>query len=214
MVGTFVIVDLAGFTALTEAHGDAAAAELARAFTGSVRSVIPAGGRLVKTMGDAVLVVTPDPGSALDVVSALWDAMGAGDFPCLRAGLHHGTAVEVEGDVFGAAVNLTARIAALARADEALATAAVGDAAAARGIAVTALGPMTVRNAVEPVEIYALAIRSGGVGGDVIDPVCRMRVERRNAAGHLRYGDRDYFFCSLECTARFAERPEAYTGRG
>lgn len=214
MVGTFAIVDLAGFTALTEAHGDAAAAELARTFAATVRSVIPEGGRLVKTMGDAVLVVTPDPAGALDFVTALWDAMATGDAPCLRAGVHHGTAVEVDEDVFGAAVNLTARIAAQARADEALATAAVAGVAAARGIAVTALGPVTVRNALDPVEVFALAIRTGGVGGDVVDPVCRMRVERRNAAGHLRYVDRDYYFCSLECTARFAERPEAYAAGG
>lgn len=214
MVGTFAIVDLAGFTALTEAHGDAAAAELARTFAATVRSVIPEGGRLVKTMGDAVLVVTPDPAGALDFVTALRDAMATGDAPCLRAGVHHGTAVEVDEDVFGAAVNLTARIAAQARADEALATAAVAGVAAARGIAVTALGPVTVRNALDPVEVFALAIRTGGVGGDVVDPVCRMRVERRNAAGHLRYVDRDYYFCSLECTARFAERPEAYAAGG
>ena len=195
---------------MTEAHGDAAAAELARSFAAAVRQALPAGGRLVKTMGDAVLVVTPDPAGALDFVTALWEALASGGFPSLRAGLHHGEAVEIDGDVFGAAVNLTARLAALARADEVIAPAAIAGVAALRGIVVHDFGPVPVRNVVDAVEIYALGMRTGASIAGAIDPVCRMRVDEASAAGRLRYGDREYYFCSLNCAARFAERPEAY----
>ena len=61
MEATFCFVDLAGFSALTEAHGDDAAADLALRFAGLVTETLAGDGRLVKTIGDAVLVVSPSP---------------------------------------------------------------------------------------------------------------------------------------------------------
>ena len=211
MTGTFCIIDMAGFTALTEAHGDQVAAELARSFALTVRATLPPGGRLLKTMGDAVLVVVPHPDAALEFVARIWQEMPASEVPNLRAGLHHGDAVELDGDIFGAAVNLTARIAALAHADQVLASAGVAQVATSRGVTVTNLGPVAVKNVVDAVEIYSLGIAGVGSAAQVIDPVCRMRIDSARAAGHLRYQGRDYYFCSLGCTARFAERPLAYT---
>ena len=57
---TFVFADIAGFTALTQAHGDEAAAALVSDFAAAVREELPArGGRQVKVIGDAV-AVDPD----------------------------------------------------------------------------------------------------------------------------------------------------------
>ncbi len=67
---TFCFVDLAGFSALTEAHGDDAAADLAVRFTGLVTETLAENGRLVKTIGDAVLVVSPSPAPGVQFISA------------------------------------------------------------------------------------------------------------------------------------------------
>ena len=63
---TFVFADIAGFTALTEAHGDHDAAALVADFCRSVRAELPAsGGTEVKTIGDAVMLTLPDPAAAI-----------------------------------------------------------------------------------------------------------------------------------------------------
>lgn len=57
---TFLFADLAGFTALTEAHGDEHAADLAAEFCHTVRELLPERGELVKMIGDAAMVRSDD----------------------------------------------------------------------------------------------------------------------------------------------------------
>lgn len=68
---TFSFVDLAGFTALTEAHGDLDAVELLDRFTGLVRASLSADDELVKSIGDAVMLASPEPGAAA-MLAGLW----------------------------------------------------------------------------------------------------------------------------------------------
>jgi class 3 adenylate cyclase len=121
---TFVFADIAGFTALTEAHGDDEAAAVVADFCAAVRADLPAsGGTQVKTIGDALMLRIPDPGAAivlgLRITHELMLGHGA---PAVRVGLHHGPAVERDGDYFGAAVNLAARVSAEASGGEVLLT--------------------------------------------------------------------------------------------
>lgn len=68
VAGTFLFADIAGYTALTEAHGDADAAELALAFCRELSDVARArGGEIVKTIGDAVMVRHADPSQAVEL---------------------------------------------------------------------------------------------------------------------------------------------------
>jgi class 3 adenylate cyclase len=64
--GTFVFADIAGFTALTEAHGDEQAAILVADFCDAVRAELPAfGGAQIKTIGDALMLRVEAPRQAL-----------------------------------------------------------------------------------------------------------------------------------------------------
>jgi adenylate cyclase len=86
--------------------------------------------RLVKTIGDAAMFVSPTPGplveTALDVVAR---ADGEGEeFPSLRAGLAGGAALNTAGDWYGRPVNLASRVTAVARAGSVLASKEVRDA--------------------------------------------------------------------------------------
>ena len=105
------MVDLAGFTALTEAHGDDQAADLATRFARLAADHLGEGDRLVKSIGDAVLMAShtnQSNQSALTLVTSLLEHCNRPpDPPTARAGLHRGPAVERDGDLFGAAVNLT-----------------------------------------------------------------------------------------------------------
>jgi class 3 adenylate cyclase/YHS domain-containing protein len=204
---TFGFVDLAGFTALAEAQGDEDAADVASRFAELTRTVLGPEDRLVKTIGDAVLVTSPDPTSGITFVEELLTlATVEPDFPTLRVGLHHGEAIEREGDVFGAAVNLAARVAAEAHAGEVLGTEPVAVAAREAGIPVAELGDVTLKNVRNAIPLFSLALVVG-VTDTPIDPVCQIPVDRRGAAGRLRYRDIEYWFCSLTCAAAFASNP-------
>jgi adenylate cyclase len=212
MEATFCFVDLAGFTALTEAHGAEAAADCVQRFGRSVEDALAGEGRLIERVGDAVFVTTPTAGPAVRFLVRLFTSTAhEQDFPVLRAGLHHGEALERDGSFFGATVNLAARVAAQARGGQVLATAPVAAAARGEGVEVSSLGMFTLRNVRDPVELFALEVcESLDAGADAIDPVCRMRVSRQQAAGQLRFDGVEYWFCSLGCAAAFAASPNAY----
>jgi adenylate cyclase len=212
---TFGFADIAGFTALTEAHGDEAAFALVGDFIKAVRTELPAvRGEHVKTIGDALMLRIPDPGDAiglgLRIANELMLEHGA---PEVRVGLHHGPALESEGDYFGASVNLAARISALASGGEVLVT---GSTAALvpelEGVFYESRGRHALKNVAEPVEVFA-AVRMGTSteGPFPVDPVCRMAVDPDRAAGRLIHDGEAYFFCSLACAGTFAHQPERFS---
>jgi adenylate cyclase len=207
MRSTFCFIDLEGFTAHTEAHGDERAADLATHFAELTRSALAPGDRLVKTIGDAVLVTSPNPASAIVMIERLLARTARlPDFPALRAGLHHGVAVQRDADVFGAAVNLAARVANEADAGEVLGTEPIAEAARACGIPVADLGPVPLKNVRGAISLFSLGLTIGAMQTP-IDPVCRVPLDRRSAAGRLLYRGAEYWFCSLSCAAAFASNP-------
>lgn len=209
---TFVIVDLAGFTAASEVHGDETAADLATQLTDLATAALGSADRLVKSIGDAVLVACTEPRAAVGFIRRLFtSASEVSGLPLLRAGAHHGPAVERGGDVFGTAVNVASRVAALAPGGHVLATAAVADAARAVGAEVVDLGEYPLRNLSEPFRVFELVLHTGGEG-QVVDPVCRMRIDRARAVGRVRHRGRQHWLCSLECAAAFTAAPDRYAG--
>jgi adenylate cyclase len=210
---SFMFADIAGFTALTEAHGDEEAVALIGRFSDAVAAELPAvGGEHVKTIGDALMLRVPDPGQAIQLaLRIVRGALGDHGAPAVRIGLHHGSAVERDGDYFGAAVNLAARISGLAAGGEVLVS---GQTAALapdlEGVVYESRGRHTLRNVREPVEIFA-ALEAGETAGRLpIDPVCHMAVDPERAPGRLIHDGLPYFFCSLACAGEFARRPERF----
>ena len=209
---TFGFVDLAGFTALTEAHGDTEALALLDRFEGLAEAALGPGDQLVKTIGDAVMIAFPEPTAAVTAVGRLLGALSEAGLPIGRAGLHHGRALQRGDDFIGASVNLTARVAGQAHGGQVLATSEVADAARRLGVTVVDLGCFELRNIAEPVELFELEV-CPAAAGSTIDPVCRMQVARAEAAGRLRHRDRDYWFCSLRCAGAFAADPDRVLDR-
>jgi adenylate cyclase len=214
--GTFVFADIAGYTALTEAHGDADAADLAATFCGEISTIArQRGGELIKTIGDAVMVRHSDPAEAVRLgLAAAHDVMAGHGFPAVRVGMHHGPAICRGGDWFGSTVNLAARVAAVAAGGEVLVTEPVRDGAGQlEGVEFDSRGEHQIRNVPDAVPLFAALAGDRGHHGHQIDPVCRMLVAEGREAGTLRYGDAVYCFCSLDCAGQFARNPEAYTSR-
>ena len=212
--GTFIFADLAGFTALTEAHGDEEAADLAADFFQSVRMLLPEyRATEIKAMGDELMIRAEDAGAAIRLALCIVCEIGAKHgFPTIRIGVHTGPAVERDGDWFGSAVNLAARIAATATGGEVLLSDQTRQAAGEiEGLELEQRGRRELRNIREPVLLYA-AVRSSERSrqGLPIDPVCRMAVDPEHCAGSLHHGGIEYFFCSLRCVEAFASEPSQY----
>jgi adenylate cyclase len=121
---TFLFADIAGFTALTEAHGDEQALQLVEEFSNAVRAELPrVDGEYVKAVGDALMLRVPDPADAVRL--GLWitrNAMSGRHAPSVRVGANHDPAIERSGDYFGATINVAARVSALAAGGELLVT--------------------------------------------------------------------------------------------
>jgi adenylate cyclase len=108
--------DLVGFTRLGEAVGPEELEHLASRLTELARDVAVPPVRFIKTIGDAVMLVSPDPVALLDAVLNLLEAAEADDdLPRLRVGLASGLAVSRAGDWFGSPVNLASRVTGAAR---------------------------------------------------------------------------------------------------
>ena len=211
---TFLFADIAGFTALTEAHGDEQAVRVVAGFCDAVTRELPAfGATHVKTIGDALMLRVPDPAQAvlLGLRIAL-DLLRGHRAPAVRVGLHHGPAIERDGDYFGATVNLAARVSAAATGGEVLLT-GTDRRARAPPRRTSATSRAAARAAQHP-----RARRAGRRGPPRADagaplrdrPRLPMAVDPEHAAGRLVIDDTVYFFCSLDCAGAFARRPERF----
>jgi class 3 adenylate cyclase/YHS domain-containing protein len=208
----FLIADLAGYTALTEAHGSVQAAQIVRRYVELARAALEPGMELVEQVGDQVLIVGTVAAGALRTAVRLRDAVEDEPlFPTIRAGLDAGPC-HIEGkQYFAPALNVTARVAAHARPGQVLCTGRVAETVGVQpGLELVALGPARFKNVPDPVPLFEVRPAAGEVP-TVVDPVCRMHVSPITAPARLPYGGQTYFFCAFECARRFAERPEAYT---
>lgn len=106
---TVMFTDLEGFTRFTTDHGDDAAAALITEHQRVMGPIVRSrGGRIVKRLGDGLMLTFPAPEAAVLAALELVDAI---DKPLrLRAGLHVGEVVVVQDDLFGHIVNVAARI--------------------------------------------------------------------------------------------------------
>lgn len=211
---TFVFADLSGFTAMTESHGDDDAAATAIRFADLARSCLSDGVRVVKTIGDAVMLVAPQPAPALRSAIALRTAVQSEPrFPLLRTGVHHGPCAERAGDFFGAAVNLAARVAGHAQAGQLLVTSSVvGAVQTLPGLSVRDLGLAAFKNVSVPVKVFEV-VCPDAAGALTVDPVCRMRIKETEAVARFVHAGRAYIFCSDECARTFLGAPERYASR-
>lgn len=152
---TFLLCDLKDFTAYAEARGDAAAISAIERFFDVVARERGERGQLVKSLGDGAMLVYDDPAEAVAAGARVIAAMRVPEVPRVHAAVHCGTAIARSGDYFGGAVNLAARLLALAKRDELLATAGVA-AACRDAFDWKPAGERELRGVVTPVEVYRL----------------------------------------------------------
>jgi adenylate cyclase len=150
---TLCFIDLTGFTRYTEEEGDIEALDVVENFVATVEHTLPREATIVKTIGDEVMVVSPDPAALAE-----WAVAFLGRFPERpqpRVGIHFGDAVYRDGDYFGSQVNLVHRVVNRALAGEVLVTDTVASALAGRDrVELEPIGQVRLKGFPAPTELF------------------------------------------------------------
>jgi adenylate cyclase len=155
---TLCFIDLTGFTRYTAEEGDAEAFSAIERFTEAVAATLPREANIVKSIGDEVMVVSPDP-----VSLAEW-AVGFiaffSDRPKPRVGIHYGNAVFRDGDYFGADVNLAHRVVNRAQGGEVLVTGGIADTLVDHeDLELRGIGEARLKGFSEPIALFLARVR-------------------------------------------------------
>ncbi len=157
---TLCFIDLTGFTRYTEEEGDLEALDVVENFIETVEATLPPEATIVKTIGDEVMVVSPDPGSLAEWAVGLLARFPARPQP--RVGIHYAKAVYRDGDYFGTHVNLAHRVVNRAQAGEVLVTDGVIDALEGRdGLAFEPIGEVALRGFPAPTPLFTVRAAPG-----------------------------------------------------
>jgi adenylate cyclase len=156
---TILFTDVADSTALTERLGDANARGLFRVHERVVREALAAhGGTEITALGDGFLLAFGSAARALACAAAIQRAIRCHRDPALRVriGVNAGEPLAEDGDLYGSAVNLAARIAAAAPPDGILVADVVRQLAAGKNLPFARHGEVALRGFDEPVVLWAL----------------------------------------------------------
>jgi adenylate cyclase len=152
---TLCFIDLTGFTRYTEEEGDMEALDVIENFVETVESTLPREATIVKTIGDEVMVVSPDAAALTE-----WAVEFLRRFPQRpqpRVGIHCGEAVYRDGDYFGSQVNLAHRVVNRALAGEVLVTDRVAAAIEARErLDLEPIGQVSLKGFPVPTELFVV----------------------------------------------------------
>ncbi|HZO58257.1 MAG TPA: adenylate/guanylate cyclase domain-containing protein [Solirubrobacterales bacterium] len=148
-----VFADLVGFVRFTEEEGEQEALDLVESFVTSVEQSLPGSARVVKNIGDGVMIVGTDPVTLTDWAIGFQEGFERRSRP--RIGIHFGRTVYRDGDYFGGNVNLASRVVARAHAGEVLVTDTVAEAAADRtDLEFEPIGEVQLKGFLAPTELY------------------------------------------------------------
>jgi adenylate cyclase len=149
--------DLAGYTRLTEEAGEEEALDVVEHFIESVGETLPDDARVIKTIGDEVMVVGADASALVDWAVG-FQALNAGRRPLPRIGIHSGAALYRDGDYYGRSVNLASRVGARAAGGEVLVTQPVVESAGDH-LAFEPIGQVKLKGFREATDLFLARLR-------------------------------------------------------
>jgi adenylate cyclase len=117
-------------------------------------------GKVVRWLGDGVMLFFREPASAVRAALEMMDAVAGEGLPSTHVGVSAGPVVIRGGDYFGRTVNLASRIADYARPGELLVSQEVVDAVELPDVEFTALGPVELKGFSTPQRLSAARRRA------------------------------------------------------
>jgi adenylate cyclase len=159
VTGAIVFTDLVGFTEFTAASGDDAAVRLLALQDTIVRTLLPADARIVKELGDGLMLYFADACTSVVTMLDVLDSFGAAserdEMPLwVRVGAHWGCPAVRGSDLVGHDANVAARVADVASPGELLVSDALVRADAHAGVDFDELGPVVMKGLPEPISLF------------------------------------------------------------
>ncbi|HUH79886.1 MAG TPA: adenylate cyclase regulatory domain-containing protein [Solirubrobacteraceae bacterium] len=149
--------DLAGYARLTVERGDEEAVRTVERFVEAAGQSLPADARVIKTLGDEVMVIGTDPAALAGWAVRLQSDIVPGE-PAPRIGIHYGEVLYRDGDYYGREVNQAARVVARAAGGEVLATRPVVDVAMGTdGLEFHRIGEVALKGFSDATELFTVA---------------------------------------------------------
>lgn len=150
-----MFTDVEGSTAMSTGLGDSKALEAVRIHDSVVREALEStGGREVKHTGDGMLVSFTSVTRAVDAAIAIQTGTADASGLAIKIGMSVGEPVEDSEDLYGASVNLAARVCAHAAGGQTLVTGAVRDMAIGKPIRFLDQGEIALKGFPEPIRLY------------------------------------------------------------
>ena len=146
-----LFADLAGYTRLTEEEGELQAVDAVERFVEAVEVTLPDEARIIKTIGDEVMVVGSDPAALTDWAVGFQRLQSERPLP--RIGIHYGVALYRDGDYYGRDVNIASRVAARSAGGEVLVTRPVVEHAGSH-LEFDRIAEVKLKGFSEPTEIF------------------------------------------------------------
>jgi adenylate cyclase len=150
--------DLTGYTRLTEEEGELEALDALERFVEAVEATLPDSARVVKLIGDEVMIVGSDPSSLIDWAVGFQRLQSERPLP--RIGIHFGEALYRDGDYYGRDVNIASRITARSAGGEVLVTRPVVEHAGPH-LELDRIGEIKLKGFTEPTEMFLARGRHG-----------------------------------------------------
>jgi class 3 adenylate cyclase len=200
-----LMADLSGYTALTETHGAAAAADVVDRYLDIVKNSLVGDSHLHERTGDEVMLISSSADNLLATALMLMQAVSAEEnFLLLHGGLHWGKLLHRNNSYFGTAINLTSRIASKAGPGSIWCSQDFVDAVADNAVSVfVSKGKHSFKNMSNETELFEL--QTSKSKSLFIDPVCRMLIlDEDKSCTHPELPG--IYFCSNACMELFMQK--------
>ncbi len=144
--------DLAGYTRLTEEEGELTAVDAVERFVEAVEVTLPDQARIIKTIGDEVMIIGSDAPNLTDWAVGFQSMQTERPLP--RIAVHHGVALYRDGDYYGRDINIASRVAARSAGGEVLVTRPVVDSVTAPHLEFERIGEVRLKGFTESTEVF------------------------------------------------------------
>ncbi len=210
-----VFLDISSYTPITEVMGDAVAARIVERLSEVVReTTIRFDGRIVDRVGDAFLLVFPEPRTAVTCALEIERRTAAEpQFPALRSAVHWGDLVYQEGGYVGGSLNITSRAATQATPHQILVTAAArNEIGRLEGVRFAPLGRRELKGLAEELELFEVRSDAVQLSERARDPVCGMEMAPSQVGATLLVKGQEVAFCCEKCLRLFLDAPHKHGG--
>ena len=212
-----LMIDLSGYTALTQVHGALSAFKTIKSFEKIANSSLIGQSKIMERVGDELLIISPDVlDIALTALKIQEQSRDKSEFLLTHSGIHYGEVIIMGHSLFGSAINITSRISGLAKENEILCSMEfIQMLPNSKKFTTRELGRFQFRNLFTDTTVYSLSkpMPKKVLKDSIIDPVCKMIIGIQDIKLKKVYGEDTYHFCSTDCMHLFDKGAERFIGQ-